>query len=477
MAVPQPTFTTAGFVGPTEADILAARQADIAAALGGNVNTALTTALGQIASSDAAAIGAANDVFLWYCSQVDPAFAQGRMQDGIGRIYFLERFPAQPSTVSPTLIGANGVPMTAGVQTFQDASGNVWRNQQTASFGTSGTMTLPFACDTGGPVTLPAGSTVTILQGVPGWDAVTITSDAVPGTLVESRVAFEIRRGQSVAINSLGWLPAIRGAVMAVPGVLDAFVDDNPLGASALVGGVLLVGNSLYVCVAGGAPYAVAQAIFSRRAPGTNYNGNTTISVQDTQAGYVPPYPTYAITFQTAQTQDTLVSVVLAASPFVPSNAAALVSQAIINAFAGLDGGSRARIGVAVLASRFYAGIAALGSWAQIVDVMVGGISIATTVFQGSISGNVLTVTQMGSGSTPIVVGQVIDDTTGAIATGTYITGLGTGTGGVGTYNVGLTQTVAVETISAFTASAFRVPCDITHIPTIDPRNITVTTA
>lgn len=475
MAVPQPSFTDQGFVAPAESAILAGVTADIDAAFGGGMNPALNTPQGQLASSETAAIAAVNDVVLHALSQFDPQFATGRAQDALGRIYFLERNPAQPSTVQAQCLGALGVQINAFQQSFQDTAGNVWVCQASGTFTASGIQVLPFACLTGGPVALPTGSTARILNGTPGWDTVAIVQDAVPGTLVEGRAAFERRRALSVAINSLGWLPAIRGAVLAVPGVLDAFVTDNKLGAAALVGGVSLVGNSLYVCVAGGAPYAVAKAIFSRRPPGTNDNGNTTVAIQDTQSGYVTPYPTYSVTFQTAQPQDTVVSVVLQASPFVPNNAPALVQQAIVGAFAGTDGGPRAKIGVAVLQSRFYATISALGPWAQIVDILLGGVPTATTQFQGSISGNTLTVTQMGSGSAPIAVGQTVDDLTGSITTGTRIIGLGSGTGGTGTYTVGLSQTVSVETIYAFTATAFRVPCDIAHIPVVDPSNITVT--
>ncbi len=477
MPVPQPTFGPQGFQAPAESDILTGVSADINAALGGGINPALNTPQGQLASSETASIGAANDILLYVLSQFDPSFAQGRAQDALARIYFLERNPAQPSVVQAQCVGALGVQINAYQQSFKDTAGNVWTCTQSGTFTASGVLLLPFACGTGGPVALPAGSTASVLNGTPGWDTVTITQDAVIGSLVERRAAFETRRSQSVAINSNGWLPAIRGAVLAVPGVIDAFVIDNPLGTSALVGGVTLVANSLYVCVAGGAALAVAQAIFSRRAPGCNYNGNTTIQVQDMQGGYVAPYPTYSITFQTAQTQDVAVSVVIANSSLVPNNAAFLIQTAIVNAFAGLDGGPRARIGVETRASRFYSTIAALGPWAQVVDILVGGVPMATTVFVGSITATTLTVTQIGASSSPISVGQIIDDTTGAITTATTVTGFGTGTGGTGTYTVSTSQTVATETIYAFTASAFRVPTNIDHIPTVDPGNISVTLA
>ncbi len=66
-------------------------------------------------------------------------------------------------------------------------------------------------------------------------------------------------------------------------------------------------------------------------------------------------------------------------------------------------------------------------------------------VFSGSISGTVLTVTSVVSGT--LAIGQVISGT--GVTVGTTITNFGTGTGGVGTYTVGTSQTAAGTTITS----------------------------
>lgn len=474
-AVPQPTFGPAGFIAPAESAILAGTTADINNAFGGNLNPAPTTPQGQLAVSEAAIIGSILDLFLFYTSQTDPAFAVGRMQDAIGRIYFIERNPAQPTVQQVLCIGAQGVTINANTQTVQDGSGNLYVCQQSGTFDATGSMTLPFACTVVGPIASLASAAVTIVRGVPGWDTASFPNAGVVGNLVESRSAFEARRSLSVAVNSNGWVPAVRGAVLAVPGVLDAFVTENTAGGSATVGGVSLVANSLYVCVAGGAPAAVAQAIWTRKAPGCAYTGNTTVTVYDTQSGYSPPYPAYAVTFQTAISLDILFSVVIANSALVPANANVLIQNAIVGAFAGLDGGPRSRIGVAQFASRYYSTIAALGPWAQIVDILIGSINAPIATFVGSITGSVMTVTAMGTGSGAIAVGQTLDDVTGMIVEGTKILSQTSGTtGGVGVYAVSSTQTVTSETIYAAVANAFKVPVNINQIPVCNAVNVAV---
>ncbi|MCP1274821.1 hypothetical protein NKW43_14205 [Gluconobacter albidus] len=90
-SVPACSMTDAGFVAPSEPDILAGVQADINAALGGNVNPALNTPQGQLATSETAIIGDCNDQLLALFNGFDPRNATGRMQDALGYIYFMTR--------------------------------------------------------------------------------------------------------------------------------------------------------------------------------------------------------------------------------------------------------------------------------------------------------------------------------------------------------------------------------------------------
>jgi hypothetical protein len=111
--VPGITFGPSGPVAPAEQDVLAGMQADIDQAFGGGLNPALETPQGQLASSFAAITGNANDTFVNMANQFDPAFAAGRFQDALGRIYFIERNPALPTAVQATCTGLAGVPTAA----------------------------------------------------------------------------------------------------------------------------------------------------------------------------------------------------------------------------------------------------------------------------------------------------------------------------------------------------------------------------
>jgi hypothetical protein len=471
-SVPRPTFGAFGFILPSEQDVLIGRQADIDAAMGGGLNPALETPQGQLASSDAAIIGDCNDQFLQVVLGVDPLYADGRMQDGIARIYFLTRKPATATQVQATCGGLPGVIIPSGALA-KATDGTLYTSQGSGTIGVDGTVTMTFAAVNPGPIACATGALTTIYRAVNGWDTITNNVDGVLGTATETRTQFELRRQQSVAKNSVGSIPAIQGSVLEVPGILDAYTTDNSTGSNVVLDGVTLPANSLYVCVSGGDPLAIATAIWKKKMPGGRMAGNTSVTVLDTDSRYSPPYPSYSITYQTAVAQEFLFLVTLAGSLQVPGNAATLIRAVILSAFAGADGGSRARIGSTVFASRFYAGIAALGPWVEIISIKLGSTGAPKATFAASISGTVMTVTAISQGV--VAVGQTV--IAGSVASGVTIVSRGSGTGGTGTYNLNIAQTAASQQMYGVVADLDLVQVGIAHVPVTDEGDVTVVLA
>jgi len=379
-SVPALTFTSTGVSAPTEAEILAGVQTDIDAAFGGGLVPNLNTPQGQLASSQTAIIGDANDNFLYFVNQVDPANASGAFQDAIGRIYFMERIPSQATAVQCTLTGIGGTVIPAGVQA-QDTSGNTYISTASATIGSTGTVSAEFQNIVTGPIACASGTLTVIVQQVIGWDAITNPSAGVLGRDVESQQDFEYRRQQSVAINSNGTNSAILAKVLAVSNVLDCYVTDNPLNISENKGvtNYSLKPHSVYVGVVGGASSDIASAIQQTKDAGCNMNGNTSVTVSDT-INYSYPYPTQTITYNIPTSTPIYFSVSLVNNPNLPSDIITQVKDVIISAFNGADGGSRARIGSEIFASRFYAGIASLSQYAAILSLFVGAsLSPSTT--------------------------------------------------------------------------------------------------
>ncbi len=471
-SVPTIAFTVNGFVPPAESAIVTGLNADFNAAFGGNLNPQAATPQGQLITSEAAILGDSNGQQCALFNSVDPAYASGRMQDAIGRIVpggGFARNPAQSTVLQILCTGLVGVPIPVGatITDNPNGSGNLYICTQAGEIASSGNVTLAFAAQIAGPLAVPAQ--VAIYQSIPGWNTAAVVSGVV-GNVVEGRAAFEARRKASVAANGAGFLPAVAGAVAGVPGVIDYYVTENYTNAAVTTGGVTIAANSLYVCVAGGASAAVAQAIWTKKNPGCGYTGNTTVTVYDTNSGYSPPYPSYPVTYETPTAEPICFLVTLKNSTQVPSTATASIQAAINTAFLGEDGGLRARIGSEIFASRFYSGIALLGVWAQIVSVQIGTNASPSASFTASISGVTMTVSAVASGT--LAVGQFVYGADAA--SGTIITALGTGTGGTGTYTVAVNQTVPSEAMTTATAGSNDVTMNINQLPTFALADVNV---
>lgn len=451
--VPAVQWGPLGPIAPTGPAVLAGVQADYNVAFNVTFNWNLNTPQGQLASTQAAAVNNANQLQVYYATQVDPAYSQGRMQDAIGRVTFQKRLPSIPTTLQVACLGGVDVVIPAGPTfgTLKDPSGNLYQCTEAGTIPAGGSITLTFAAIVPGPIAVP--QSVAIYQAIPGWDTATIIT-GVQGQNVESSQQFELRRQQSVAKNAVNANTAILGAVLDVPGVLDAYVIDNPSATPTTIRGFTLAAKSVYVAATGGSASDVASAIMRKKPPGTPMNGNTSVVVTDQNPAYSPPFPSYTIIFEIPAPLPIYFFFNIANSPLVPADAQQQIGAAVLNAFNGTTTTTssnnpsppRARIGSDIYASQYAAVVANLGSWAQVRSSAVGSANTPAAVVVGHISGTTLTVTAVISGT--IVPGNGFyvtgSDSLSGISDATQITSQLSGTaGGIGTYGINNSQTVA----------------------------------
>lgn len=359
-SVPNIEITSTGPVVPEPQDVLDGVLADINASMGGNLNIEqLSTPQGQLAQSQAAVTLDKDNVIVELIKNVNPDTASGVMQDAIGRIYLLDRIASQPTAVTCTCGGISGtlIPLNSKVQ---GSNGAVYASTGNATIGVLGTVDASFQAVIDGPTQAPIGSVNKIYQQITGWDTVTNSTAGIPGRDVESRADFEFRRKNSVALNATGSLPAVRANVFAVADVLDVRTEENTTGAPLVIGGFTLIEHSLYVAVVGGLDADIATAIWTRKGTGCDYNGTTSVEVVDDE-NYNPPYPSYTVKFQRPTNIRTVFEVNVALTSRTPSDTTILVKNAILDAWNGVDGGLRARIGDVIYALRFLSSIEAAG--------------------------------------------------------------------------------------------------------------------
>lgn len=378
--VPTIQFTPTGLLLPDESALLAGAQADIRDAFGGDINPALETPQGQLATSRAAIIADTNEQFALFVNQVNPDTSSGAYQDAIARLYFLNRKPGTPTAVQVDCMGAFATVIPVGLQ-LQDTSGNRYTCVQSGTIPLGGVVTLSFANILNGPIPCPTASVTTIYQALPGLDSVNNPLPGVAGSDVESQAEFAFRRQESVAINAQGPLQAVKANVFAVPGVIDVYVFENTTNSTILVGATNfpLVEHSLYVAAVGGLAQSIGDAIFLKKGTGADMNGNTTVTVVDS-VGYDAPFPTYTIKYQIPAALPFKFAVTINMNAGLPSNIVALTKAAIVAAFNGTDvniagGGKRVRIGSLLNASKFYPGITAISPVVSVVDILLGSVT------------------------------------------------------------------------------------------------------
>lgn len=377
--VPAITWVNGAPILPAEADILAGVQTDIDVAFGGGVNPSLQTPQGQIAQSETAIIGDKNNQIAYIANQVNPAFASGIWQDAIGYIYFMNRIQATGTVVSATCNGAVGTVIPAG-SVAKDLNGYLYSSTAEATIPASGNVTVQFQNQTTGPIACGVGSLSIIYTAVAGWDTVSNPTAGALGNNVESRAEFELRRQNSVAVNSVNALQSIYAAVLAVPNVIDAYVVDNTTNATVNYGSTSypLAAHSIVVSVAGGTSSDIAQAIWSKKPPGCGYNGNTTVTVYDTT--YPTPYPTYDVTYLVPTSTPTYFKIQIKDSPLLPSDIVTQTQNAVIATFNGQDGGTAVGINTTTYSGRYYANINAISPNVNVVEVYVGLTASPTTL-------------------------------------------------------------------------------------------------
>lgn len=371
--VPALEITPTGVVTPDSVTIRTGVLADENIAFGGDLDIVTpSTPQAYLADQLTDNISSANAAVTYFVSQVDPATAEGRMQDAIARIYFLDRNGATASVVQALCTGQPGTTLPAG-SLAEDDSNNLWQSTGDAVFSGGGTATVQFACLVLGPISLGIGELTRIAQTSPGWDAITNLGAATVGSNTETQASFERRRLESVAKGAHGTPAAIRSAVWGVDGVLDVFAYDN-FGNTVLNYGATsypIAPHSIYIAVVGGDDDEVAAAIWSKKDNGCDMNGNTTIVVNDTE-GYSYPYPVYSIKFERPPSLPIKFAVQIANSTSLPSDIIAQTKAKIIATFTGADGAQRARIGGQIFASNFYAGVASIGSAVSIIQIKIG---------------------------------------------------------------------------------------------------------
>lgn len=272
------TITPQGITAPSYNDILNSLVASYQSIYGSDVLLTADTQDLQLLAVFAQAIYDGNQIDITIYNSFSPTFAQGAALSSLVKINGIQREVATSSTNSVLVSGTVGAVIANGV--VRDANGNLWDLPESVTIPSAGVVAVTATCETQGAITVLPGS-ATIFNPQIGWQTAAFTGNTEIGAPVESDAQLRQRQSISTNLPSQTPLEAILSTVANVTGVSRFAIYENDTSVTDANG---VPGHSIAVVVQGGDNTAVAQAIESKKSPGTGTYGTTSVIVED-QAG------------------------------------------------------------------------------------------------------------------------------------------------------------------------------------------------
>lgn len=356
--IPKIQITDVGYVVPTTQQINDGAWQIIEASLGGNASRVQGSPQYQLATSITAIVRDAYDQIVQQANQFDPRYATGIFQDAIGELYFMERKRATHSVCPVVFEGLSGAVIPEGFE-VRDVSGRSWRTTGTYNIGANAKVTITCICDTAGAIEALPNSITVIPSALNGLDRVYNEDSAVMGYDEESRIDFNMRRRESVALNAKMTDDATRGAVLDVRNVVDAYVVSNPTDQTVTFGvtDYPAIRNSIVVSVVGGSDYDVARAAFIKAGTGCSWNGNTDVTVIG--EGFDSNPPEYPIKLLRPDFKDVFVKIIVQDKSKISYITETEAKNSILNRAA--SGEDRVRIGKSFVPANYICGLPKMG--------------------------------------------------------------------------------------------------------------------
>lgn len=284
--------TDTGVIVPDTSTTQAQVEAEFRAAFGANLVVTPNTPQGVLIAAEVTARQAVARNNAALANQINPDQAAGVFLDALWRLTGGARRVASQSVLrAVALTGQPGTLVPAG-SLAKTAAGDVFASVSAVTLGPGGTAAVDFVAQAFGPVPATVGALNIVVSAVLGWESVANGTGAELGLAAETDAAARRRRRATLALQGVSLPEAITSGLYDTPGVRSLKFRENVTAAAAVIDGVNLVANSIYVCVDGGTDLAVATTLLGTRSLGAQWNGGTTVNVVEPASGQ-----SYAVKF------------------------------------------------------------------------------------------------------------------------------------------------------------------------------------
>jgi hypothetical protein len=254
---------------------------------GDDINLEQNSPDGQMVGIIAQAATDLRELLVNINNSFDPDFAVGRLLDERVVINNIQRRGGTFTTVeieivvdrTVTLVGLDGDynNLDGTGYTVQDDAGNQFILVDTTEI-TAGTHTKNFRAKQIGKVEVTENTITTPTTSVLGVVSVNNPSGALEiGQNEETDAELRVRRQQSVALGSVGYLNGILGAVLALDGVTDAKIYENVENAEDDDD---IPAHGIWLIVEGGANTDIGNVIYEKKSYGANMKGEVEVEIE-----------------------------------------------------------------------------------------------------------------------------------------------------------------------------------------------------
>jgi uncharacterized phage protein gp47/JayE len=323
-------ITSTGYVLKTQNDWYA-QERQLYLDIDANWNLDASTPDGLKLSSDAEIWANLDEIGQRAYNSKDPNKAKDYDLDVICSLTGTIRSQGTPSNVELTLSGVAGTVIVQGKLVESSVDGSRWRIDTNVTIGGGGTVTVNATCTTNGATQADIGTLTRIVNVVGGWQTVTNSSVATPGTNRQNDASLRLERAKAVARPGNAQVDNMLGEIFAVNGVRRAVIYENDTDVTGANG---LPEHSVAPIVDGGTDAAVALAIFRKKNPGcTLHASGTSVTVPDVYDKYESNKKN--ITFSRPTYIDMVIAVTIQNDGSLPGNADELIRAAILRYAAG----------------------------------------------------------------------------------------------------------------------------------------------
>lgn len=314
--------------GTTLAEYIDELEAVFSAAFGDTMRYDPETPQAQIISGIADSLSQVDQTLVASFQALDITRAFAQQLDGHGSLLAIPRHDATQSVVDVALTGVASALIPAGSRARTN-DGDLFELRDDVQLDGSGNATGVMQSVETGEVGAPAGTLVTIVDLVAGWETVTNAADATLGRAREIDGDYTRRYFNEIDKNAVAPIAAIISQIAEQDGVTDVAGRENDTDSPIVVQNVTIAPHSVAIVVEGGTDADIGEAVKNSKTTGTGTVGTTTVVVTY-EAGF-----TRDINFYRADLKGVEIDLDITLTADFPANGLDLLKQRIVNYFNG----------------------------------------------------------------------------------------------------------------------------------------------